>query len=352
MKINYLGRVGDRVNLFDGNAALPGLLLASSIAAIATLLHARPGLSLLSPLILAVILGMLVRNTVGVPKKFHPGMQFSLKKILRLAIILLGLRLSVGQILDVGPTGLFIVTITLVSTFTFTCWLGRQMGVGRELRQLIAAGTSICGASAVVATSGAIESSDDDVAYAISVVTLFGTLSMLGYPILNHVLLHLSPEAFGIWCGASIHEVAQVVAAAFQGGQVSGETATISKLSRVIFLIPVMLILSSANLQRSDRPSVTNGTEAAPKKKLPIPWFVVGFLGLVVLNSFNLFPENAVAAIVVWNKFLLTISLAAMGLKADLRKIGQTGLKPLYLGAASWIFISVLGLGLIAAFYA
>jgi len=345
MKTIYL-RKADKLPSFMNWDAMPGLLFATGIAAIATFLQTRAGFALLSPLILAVILGMFVRNTVGVSKRFQPGITFSLKKILRLAIILLGLRLSVGQILDVGPTGLFIVAITLVSTFTFTCWLGRKLGVGRNLRQLIAAGTSICGASAVVATSGAIESSDDDVAYAISVVTLFGTLSMLGFPALNHIALHLSPEAFGIWCGATIHEVAQVVAAAFQGGQISGETATISKLSRVIFLIPVMLFLSSTNLQRGDR-----AEEGAEPSKLPIPWFVVGFLVLVVLNSFSLFPAGAVAAIVVWNKFLLTISLAAMGLKADLRKVCQTGLKPLYLGAASWLFISVLGLGLITVFH-
>ena len=345
MKTIHLRKADKFINFADWSACLPGLFLASGIAAIATFLNSRPGLGLLSPLILAVILGMFVRNTVGVPKRFQPGIVFSLKKILRLAIILLGLRLSVGQILDVGPTGLFIVAITLVSTFFFTCWLGRQLGVGRNLRQLIAAGTSICGASAVVATSGAIESSDDDVAYAISVVTLFGTLSMLGFPALNHLALNLSPEAFGIWCGASIHEVAQVVAAAFQGGQISGETATISKLSRVIFLIPVLLVLSSANLRQGDRADAN----AAPRK-LPIPWFVVGFLALVALNSLNIFPADLVKVIVTHNKFLLTISLAAMGLKADLRKVCQTGLKPLYLGAASWLFISVLGLGLIAAF--
>ncbi|MGK7875936.1 MAG: YeiH family protein [Xenococcaceae cyanobacterium] len=157
---------------------LPGLILTSGLAILATLLHHVSGLKALSPLILAVVLGILMRNLVGLPPSCKAGITFSLKRILRLAIILLGLQLSFMQILAVGPAGLAIVIVTTVSTFLFTCWLGQYLGIKRKLTQLIAAGTSICGASAVVATNGILESSDEDVAYAVTVVTVFGTLSI------------------------------------------------------------------------------------------------------------------------------------------------------------------------------
>lgn len=317
-----------------------GLLLTASLALLATALHRLPGLHFLSSLILAVILGIVVRNSLTVPAACQPGIRFTLKRILRLAIILLGLRLSVAQILAVGPKGLGIVAFVLGSTFVFTCWLGRQLGVSQQLSQLIASGTSICGASAVIATNSVVEGSDEDVAYAVTIVTVFGTLSMLLYPLLSSWLA-LTPEAFGVWAGASIHEVAQVVAAAFQTSQVSGELATIAKLSRVMFLIPVMLMLGVLSFRR----------QAGTPQKLPIPWFVLGFVALIGVNSLQILPVTLTENITQGNKFLLTVALVAMGLETKLQKFKQMGLRPLYLGAAAWLFISCLSLGLVEAFY-
>ncbi len=232
----------------------------------------------------------------------------------------------------------------MVSTFTFTCWFGKQIGVNQKLTKLIAAGTSICGASAIVATNGVVESKDEDVAYAVAIVTIFGTLSMLLYPFLS-TFLQVTSQEFGIWCGVSIHETAQVIAAAFQGGEVSGEFATVAKLSRVIFLAPVVLTLGLIS------PSSSNSSQETKSKKLPIPWFVFGFIALMLLNSANIFPEGLKRTVTEINHFLLTISMAGMGLKTSIREIQQSGIKPLYLGAASWIFVSVLSLSLIKAFY-
>ncbi|WP_088240311.1 YeiH family protein [Calothrix rhizosoleniae] len=324
---------------------LAGLLLASGIALLAEYLHKIPSLSLFSSLILAIIFGILVKNTIGVPKIFQPGITFSLKRILRLSIILLGLRLSLPQVIAVGPTGLAIVLVTLVTTFVFTCWLGRQLGVNQRLTKLIAAGTSICGASAIVATNGVVESKDEDVAYAVAIVTIFGTMSMLLYPLLP-VIFQITPQEFGIWCGVSIHETAQVIAAAFQGGEVSGELATIAKLSRVIFLVPIVLSLGflSTNSNRK--------SQAAKKlNKLPIPWFVFGFIALMLLNSINIFPQTMKASVIEINHFLLAISMAGMGLKTSIFEIKKAGVKPLYLGAAAWLFISIFSFSLIKTFY-
>ena len=319
-----------------------GLLLTIALAILATVLHHLPGLHFLSSLILAVVLGIAVRNSLTLPAACQPGIRFTLKRILRLAIILLGLRLSVSQILAVGPKGLGIVTCVLGSTFVFTCWLGRQLGVSRQLSQLIASGTSICGASAVIATNGVIEGSDEDVAYAVTIVTVFGTLSMLLYPLLFSWLA-LTPEAFGLWAGASIHEVAQVVAAAFQTSQISGELATIAKLSRVVFLIPVMLTLGVLSFRHRQ--------QTGNSKSLPIPWFVLGFVVLIGVNSLQILPVAFTETVTQGNKFLLTVALVAMGLETKLDKLKQMGLRPLYLGAAAWLFISVLSLTLVEAFY-
>jgi uncharacterized integral membrane protein (TIGR00698 family) len=321
---------------------LPGLLLTSALSLIATSLQKLPGINIFSPLILAVLIGVSIRNTVGIRSVYKPGITFSLKKILRLAVILLGLKLSFVQVFSVGLTGLTIVLITLVSAFVFTCWFGAYLGVDRKLAQLIAAGTSICGASAVLATNSVVRAADEDVAYAVTIVTLFGTISMLLYPLLD-LLFQTSPREFGLWCGVSIHDVAQVVAAATQKGSESGEIATISKLSRVLFLIPMLLGLGTLSASRS--------TESSKATKLPIPWFVFGFIILVILNSLSVFPSAFKEIVTQGNQFLLTISLGAMGLETNISKMRETGLKPLFLGACSWLFISGLSLGLITIFY-
>ncbi|NET34122.1 MAG: YeiH family putative sulfate export transporter [Cyanothece sp. SIO1E1] len=327
-----------------GYPLIAGLLLTAGVAFLATRLHNIPALSFLSPLILAVLLGMLIRNTVGTPPIFQPGIRFSLKRILKFAIILLGLQLSLSQLMEVGTGGLAIIAVTLISTFIFTCWVGKNLGISRELTQLIASGTSICGASAVVATNTVVEGSDEDVAYAVTIVSLFGTLSLLLYPLVA-TLLNLTPDVFGIWCGTSIHEVAQVVGAAFQRGQASGEMATIAKLSRVLFLVPILLTLGLVSTRSK------HTSEKLKLNQLPIPWFVFGFIALLLLNSVNILPLDLKDWIIQANRFLLTIALAAMGLEISLHKMRQTGLKPLYLGAISWIFISVVGLSLVHTFH-
>lgn len=321
-----------------------GVALTSTVAAGAVWLHSLPAVGVFSALILAIVLGMVVRNTVGVPAAAQAGVSFCLKKVLRLAIILLGLQLSFVQVAQVGGRGFGVVAAALAGTFLFTTWLGRRMGVDRKLTQLIAAGSSICGASAVIATNVVTEGSDEDVAYGVACVTVFGSLSMFVYPLLPH-LLHLSPVAFGLWVGASIHEVAQVIAAAFQDGQVSGQFATISKLTRVMLLAPTVLTLGVL----AARGKVNSGK--LNTKTVPIPWFVLGFVAMIGFNTLNIVPLHVKALVITANQFLLAVSLAAMGLETSVAKLKQKGLKPLALGAAAWLFISAFSLGLVRLFY-
>jgi uncharacterized integral membrane protein (TIGR00698 family) len=319
----------------------PGLLLTTAIAALAYGLREIPGADTFSPMILAILLGILFHNIVGTPARARGGVVFSLRRILRLAIILLGLQLTASQVVAVGGTGIGIIVVTLVATFTLTKAMGRVLGVERKLAELIAAGTSVCGASAVIATNTVTEGSDEDVAYAVACVTVFGTLSMFLYPVLG-TLIHLDMHHYGLWAGSSIHEIAQVVAAAFQHGKEAGDFGTIAKLSRVMLLAPLVMTLGIIAVRRG---SGASGAKAG--RKTPMPWFVLGFIAMIGVNSLGIVPVDATHAVTPVTTFLLTMALAAMGLETDIRKLKAKGVRPLALGALAWIFISCFSLALI-----
>jgi uncharacterized integral membrane protein (TIGR00698 family) len=320
---------------------VPGLLLTGSIAGAAFVLRKIPGLSFLSPMILATFLGMVLHNTIGAPVLAKPGIGFSLKRILRFGIILLGFQLFVVQVVQVGVAGVGVVATTLVATFIFTKWAGRAIGVDSKLAELIAAGTSICGASAVIATNTVTEGSDENVAYAVACVTIFGSLAMFIYPLLPAVL-HLDAQAYGLWSGASIHEIAQVVAAAFQDGVHSGQIATVAKLTRVMMLAPLVIVLGIIAARRA-----AHAVDPANRRAPPMPWFVFGFVAMAILNSLVAIPAQPKAWLITTTTFLLSMALAAMGLETDFRKLRAEGWKPLALAATAWIFIAVFSLVLV-----
>jgi uncharacterized integral membrane protein (TIGR00698 family) len=325
-------------------AVLPGLLMASTVAASAYWLRELPGLSAFSPLILAILIGTAFHNVVGTPAVAKAGVAFSMRRLLRCGIILLGFQLTVSQIVEVGHRGFLIIATTLAATFVFTIWMGRVLGVERKLTQLIAAGTSICGASAVIATNTVTNGDDEDVAYAVACVTIFGSIAMFAYPLLP-TLLHLDPHAFGLWSGASIHEIAQVVAAAFQDGKTAGEFGTIAKLSRVMLLAPVVIVLGWVASRRAP-----GDVSASAASRPPMPWFVLGFIAVAGLNSVVSIPAADRAWIATVTTFLLSVALAAMGLETDIRKLAARGIRPALLGALAFLFIASFSLVLIKLF--
>lgn len=318
-------------------ATLPGLGLTFGIAVLATAAHRFSGIPALSPLVVAMVLGMALRNLVGTPGAARPGIGFSLRRVLRFAIVLLGFQLTLEQLRAVGLPGVAVIAVVLAATFAFTRWAGRALGVEARLAELIAAGTSVCGASAVIATNTVTRGTDEDVAYAIACVTVFGSLSMIAMPLLGEMLA-MGPAHYGIWVGATVHEVAQVVGAGFQHGPEAGQAATVAKLSRVMLLAPLILVLGTL---------ARRGGKAA-HGAAPTPWFVLGFIAVVLLNSALPLPEPLHAEVVALTAFLLTMALAAMGLETDIRKLRAKGIRPLALGALAWLFISTLGLGLVA----
>lgn len=317
-------------------ALAPGLALTGGIAALAFALRLIPGVSVLSPMILSVVMGVLVHNFVGAPHAARAGAAFSLRRILRLAIILLGLQITARQAADIGAPGIAGIALGLVATLAFTVALGRALGVARGLALLIGVGTSICGASAVLAAKAATGGDDEDAAYAVACVTVFGTLAMFAYP-LAQSFLHLPPQAYGLWAGASIHEIAQAVAAAFQGGADAGQFGTIAKLTRVAMMAPVVIALGEMTVW-------LGLAGAGERRRPPFPWFLMGFLALSTFNSLVAIPHEVSAPIGVVTTFLLSMAMAAMGLHTDLGHIRARGLRPLALGFLSSLFISAFAL--------
>jgi uncharacterized integral membrane protein (TIGR00698 family) len=315
----------------------PGLLLAFILTCAATGLRVIEGVSMFSPLIIAMVLGAALRTLMGIPLSAKPGLGFSQRKPLRAAIVLLGLQLTFTQMALIGWSGLAIAAAALLATFIFTLWLGRTMGIERRLVALIAGGSAVCGASAIVAFNTVAAADDEDVAYAVAAVTVFGSIAMLAYP-LTPQWLALDPEAFGLWAGASIHEIAQVAGAAFQNGEVSGQTALVAKLARVMMLAP--LVLGFAWLLRR-RTAGANDAAVAP------PWFLAGFLVMVAVASLIDLPDAVVRTVAELTTFLMTMALAAMGLDTDLMKLKLKGLAPLALAAAAAVFITLFSLALV-----
>lgn len=333
IKLGVRGTIAARMK--SASAIIPGIALAGAIALVARWFHMLPGIASFSPMILAITIGILMRNLVGTPSFAAAGIAFSMRRLLRAAIVLLGFQITLTQLAAVGAKGLLIVIVTLVATFAFTLAAGRVLRVDRKLTELIAAGTSICGASAVVATNSVTGASDEDVAYAIACVTIFGSIAMFVYPVLPH-LLHLDGGAYGLWSGASIHEIAQVAAASFQNSQRAGEIATVTKLARVMLLAPVVLALSIV-------PRGTSGRSTRP----PLPWFAIGFVAVAVFNSVAMLPAEVRGATVTLSTFLLTVALAAMGLETDVSRLYAQGLRPAILGALAFLFIATFSLALI-----
>jgi len=329
--------VASKATVKRAGGVWPGLVLVGVITGAGYSLREMPGLVIFSPMILAVIIGMLFANTVGVAANTKEGIRFSQKTLLRLAIVLLGFQLTVDQAASIGLGGFGIIAVTLVTTFLFTLGVARLLGVERRLAQLIAAGTSICGASAIVAANAVTNARDEDVAYAVASITLFGTVAMLAYPLLG-ALAGLDQNAFGLWAGASIHEVAQVIGAAFQYGAQAGEAGTVSKLTRVALLAPMVFAMGFA-ARRS------GGGESGARP--PMPWFVLGFVAVVLWNSFVGLPDTVRPLVVFVTTLMLTMGLAAMGLNANVSEIRSRGLAPLLLALSAFVFIAGFSLLLV-----
>ena len=347
-------RASERKNPFTTLA--PGLAITAAIGLIAHIASHNIDFLKNYQMIMAIILGAFVHNAIRVPAAVNAGVTFSLRRILRLSIILLGLQITAQQAIEVGGAGIAMIAVGLLLTLIVTVPIGRALGVPRGLSLLIGVGTAICGASAIISAKVAVQGDDEDAAYAIASITLFGTAAIVLYPIANG-FLHLAPHNFGLWAGASIHEVAQVMATAYDGGSEALRIGAIAKLTRVAMMAPVIIALGELS------PRLGFGRPNA-KARPPFPWFLVGFLVMVGVASFialphadgtlvdtaTLFVRGQMSAISTATAFLLSMAMAAMGMHTNIRHIKSKGARPLLLGLCSSLFISLTTLAMIRWF--
>jgi uncharacterized integral membrane protein (TIGR00698 family) len=279
----------------------------------------------LTPLTLAILAGMLVGNT-GLRRylvPWQPGIRFSQQWVLRLGIILYGLRLTIQDLLQLGPRALLLDIVVISGVLIVGSWIGtRFFGLDSDTALLVSAGSGICGAAAVLATDRVIESDSNKVSVAVATVVVFGTLAMFLYPAL-FPLTGFSEHQFGIYTGATVHEVAQVVAAGKAVSESAAGAAVITKMLRVLLLAPCLLLVGRLRRNR----------EGTSSRRIAFPWFVLGFLGVIVLQSLVRIPAQAHSGLVEADTIFLSSAMFALGLSSEWSQFKRAGARPLLLAA-------------------
>lgn len=321
---------------------VPGLALTAALTGAALWAGSFPAIAGagFSALTLAILFGMVVGNTVY-PKIWQPcdgGVIFAKQHLLRLGIILYGFRLTFAQIADVGVSGILIDVLTLSSTFFIACFLGQKVfELDKHTSWLIGAGSSICGAAAVLASEPVVKAEASKVTVAVATVVIFGTIAIFLYPAMYPLLAHwFTPETYGIYMGSTMHEVAQVVAAGHAVSPDAENAAVIAKMLRVMMLAPFLLFLAARVKQLTP---AGNGE----KSKITIPWFAIMFILVAVFNSFHLLPKAVVDMLVTLDTVLLAMAMAALGVTTHVSALKKAGAKPLLMALMLFVWLIVGG---------
>jgi uncharacterized integral membrane protein (TIGR00698 family) len=350
-------------------AVLPGLILAFVLALAGQFLSEFIGVDLMglpkspiSAIMMAILLGILVRNTINLPDTFQPGIRFGLVRVLRLGIVLLGIRLSLGEAGAIGLQSLPIIIGAVGAALLIVTFLARRVGLSGPLGTLIAVGTSVCGATAIVATAPAIGAKDDEVSYAVACVTLFGVVAMLVYPFAGHWIFSGDAFASGLFLGTSVHETAQVAGSGLVYQQYYDDpqaldVATVTKLVRNLGML-VIIPLMSVIYHRS-----SSDAGEAPKWWTMIPLFVVGFACMSLIRTvgdagelaFGFLRPETWQAVVANTKevaeMCLAVAMAAVGLGTSIKGLVDIGFKPLGVGLFSALLVGGVSITLISLLY-
>jgi uncharacterized integral membrane protein (TIGR00698 family) len=349
-------------------ALLPGLAIALGLAVVGRAASQAIGTGLLqlerspiSPILLAILAGLAVRNTIGLPAVYEAGVQLCLKRILRVGVALLGIRLSLGAMGTIGLAALPIVIGCIATALLLVSWISRAVGLPRRLGTLIAVGTAICGNSAIVAIGPVIHADEDEISYAVGTITVFGLLALVTYPFVAHGIFGGDPNLAGFFLGTAIHDTAQVAGAGLLYSQQYGapetlDTATVTKLVRNLFMIAVIPIMALVyHRSNGDRP-------AAQKTRFTqmVPLFVFGFVAMALLRTIGDLGdepfaglltgaqwEGSIAFFTTLSAWCLTVAMASVGLGTNLNRLRELGLKPLAAGFAAALIVGGVAAGLI-----
>ena len=383
-RMNYLERSLFGVPISKIHTIIPGLVVAILLAVVSMWSSDLIGITIMgfekspiSAVMICLILGLIIRNVFKLPVLLNVGFKFSVKKLLRLGIILLGIRLSIFSVFELGIIGVPIVLICISSALIITTFLNKKLKQPKRLGTLIAVGTSICGVSAIVATSSVINAKEEETAYAVAVITVFGLIATIGYPILAYFIFGGNPLKAGLWLGTSIHDTSQVTGAALVYADLWNLTlgldvATITKLVRNVFMILVIPLMAFLHVKNEMKDETESGlvkskvkTKVSIKKLIPV--FVIGFLLISVLRSvgdagvnttnlaFGLIGEDAwrdtIKIVKDFANILFVVALGGVGLSTDFSNFKGLGIKPflvglfaaLTIGIVSFLSVSLLG---------
>jgi len=314
----------------------PGLLLTFGIAYISQWLSNLLPIHVIGAGVIALFLGMLLNPPASRKEGLYPGITFTGKKILRFAIILMGVSLSFHQVLEVGRFSLIVMVFTLFAAFFGGYVLGKLLGLDWKLSGLISSGTGICGGSAIAAVAPVIGAKDQFIAYAISATFIFDVFMVVLFPLMGQ-LLNLSDLGFGLWAGTAINDTSSVVAAGYGFSEIAGNYAVIVKLTRTLAIIPVVLIFSMI-ARKNESP------DASVHLLDIFPWFILLFLTMVGLNSTGWIPTEVSASLSTLGRFFMVMALGAIGLKTNFKELSKSGIKPLIHGITISTLVVVVSL--------
>jgi len=331
----------------SSRAALPapvttalGVLAVAALAAVARALALAAGP--VPDVVVGLVGGALLGNTLRLPAVLRPGIAFVLRYVLRLAIILFGLGLSLAAVLQTGGGALALVVLCFATAMLLGYAVARLFKLGVNVGTLLGAGTAICGGSAILAIGPLLRANDEEIAYALSTIFAFNIVALLAFPPLGHAL-GLSSNAFGAWTGTAVNDTSVVVATGFAYSHAAGATATIVKLTRTLFLVPLAVAVGLAARREA-------GTLAA-RVRATVPWFVVGFVGAAAARSAGIVPAPVLGAAAAVASFAIVMVLVAVGLNVDVRKMARLGPKPLVAGFVLASTMAVVSFSLVRALH-
>jgi uncharacterized integral membrane protein (TIGR00698 family) len=322
-----------------------GVGICFAVAALSIFLEKLIPGELLGASIIALFMGTMI-NRFFHPKWIQPALKFASKKILKVAIILLGASLSVSTIMSVGKMTFFVMIFTFAMCFGGGYFVRKIFGLNWKLSNLISAGTGICGGSAIAAIAPVIDADDKDVAFAMSSTFLFDMLMIALYPLMGKAL-GMTDIAYGIWAGTSVNDTASVVASGYAFSEIAGDFATMVKLTRTIAIIPTVLVFAwiSTRMKQKELKAANNGKKVNIVKI--IPWFIGGFLLLAIINSIGFLPIAVSGFLKQASKFLMVTALAAIGLGTSITDFKKAGLKPMFYGITIDTLVTLTALAVI-----
>lgn len=325
---------------------VPGFLLAILIAFIATNIESALPIHLISGSVLALFIGMFINYFRKDKDLLSAGVRFTSKKILKFAIILLGASLNISTVLNVGKLSLSVMIFTLLTCFGAGYFIGKKLGLNWKLSNLISAGTGICGGSAIASISTVIDADDLDIAYAMSATFIFDMLMIILFPIMGS-MLELSDMAYGLWAGTAVNDTSSVVAAGYAFSERAGDFATMVKLTRTLVIIPTVISFAIINFRLKQKNK--KGVEGSGMDKVNlgsvVPWFIMGFVLLAIINSFGLIPLAISTSMKKISKFLMVAALGAIGLNTSLKQMKNAGPAPMLHGFIISALVVLVAIG-------